>query len=334
MSHRAIILVNLGTPNNSNYYAVFRYLQEFLSDPRVIDYPWLVRFILVNFIICPLRSFSSSKIYKELFGQYSGQSPLKLYTEKLIKRLNESGIYDKFYYAMRYQNPSLEKVIDHALSENPDELVIFPLFPQYSSATTGSVYEKVSKILSKYWVIPKVTYVGQFYSEPSFIHAWASNVSKFQLNDYDHILFSFHGLPNSQVNKVYLDNNCADKDCDKEVNEINKYCYKATSYETARLIANSVNILEKDYTVCFQSRLTKNWLEPFTDKVLESLASENKKKILIISPAFTADCLETVIELGQEYQSLFQKAGGEMVDYVPSLNDSDQWVKCIKEILN
>lgn len=334
MSHRAIILVNLGTPNNPGYFSVFRYLQEFLSDPRVIDYPWIVRFLLVNFIICPLRSFSSSKIYKELFHQYSGQSPLKLYTEKLTHCLNEDDSPDKFYFAMRYQNPSLENVIDQALSENPDELVIFPLFPQYSSATTGSVYEKAAKILAKYWVIPKVTYVGQFYSEPSFIRAWTNNVSKFSLNEYDHVLFSFHGLPNSQVNKVYLDNKCADKDCDNGVNEINKYCYKATSYETARLIAKSVNIHEKDYTVCFQSRLTKNWLEPFTDKVLESLASQNKKRILIVSPAFTADCLETVIELGKEYQSLFQQAGGEIVHYVPSLNNSDLWVKSIKEILN
>jgi ferrochelatase len=153
------------------------------------------------------------------------------------------------------------------------------------------------------------------------------------IDSYDHILFSFHGLPNSQVNKVYSDNICEDKNCDKEITELNKFCYKATSYETARLIANSSQINSDQYTVCFQSRLTKNWLEPFTDEVLKSLAENGKKRILIVSPAFTADCLETVIELGDEYNSLFQAAGGEVVEYVPSLNASKPWVDSIKEIL-
>ena len=130
-------------------------------------------------------------------------------------------------------------------------------------------------------------------------------------------------MPNSQVNKVYSDNICENKNCDKGITELNKFCYKATSYETARLIAKASQIRSEHYTVCFQSRLTKNWLEPFTDEVLKSLAENGKKRILIVSPAFTADCLETVIELGDEYNSLFQEAGGEVVDYVPSLNASE-----------
>ena len=333
MSHRAILLINLGTPNGPTYFSVFKYLRQFLSDPRVIDYPWFFRFLLVNFIICPIRSFASSRIYKDLFNKYSGQSPLKLYTEELTRTLNQGSSEDKFYYAMRYQNPSIEATIKAALDTNPDELVIFPLFPQYASATTGSVYEEVGKILSRYWVMPKVTYIGQFYTEPSFINAWTCNLSKFNINTYDHVLFSFHGLPNSQVNKVYSDNICEDKNCNKEITELNKFCYKATSYETARLIANASQIKSEQYTVCFQSRLTKNWLEPFTDEVLKSLAENGKKRILIVSPAFTADCLETVIELGDEYNSLFQAAGGEVVEYVPSLNASKAWVDSIKEIL-
>lgn len=333
MSHRAVLLVNLGTPNKPTYFSVFKYLREFLSDPRVIDYPWFFRFILVNLIICPIRSFSSSKIYKDLFNKFSGQSPLKLFTQELTARLNQEVSNDRFYFAMRYQNPSIESVVKEILATNPKELIIFPLFPQYASATTGSVYQEIGRVLSNYWVIPKLTFIGQFYSEPSFIKAWDANLSKFNLSNYDHILFSFHGLPISQVNKVYEDNVCADKDCDKEINELNKYCYKATSYETARLIAQSNQIKNDKYTVCFQSRLTKNWLEPFTDKILKSLAFKGIKKILIISPAFTADCLETVIELGSEYKKLFQEAGGEVLDYVPSLNASDNWVDSIKEIL-
>jgi len=333
MSHRAVILINLGTPNSPTYFSVFKYLREFLSDPRVIDYPWIFRILLVNLIICPIRSFASSRIYKDLFNKYSGQSPLKLYTEELTQALNQGSSEEKFYYAMRYQNPSIESIIKEALDTNPNELVIFPLFPQYASATTGSVYEEVGKILSKYWVIPKVTYVGQFYSEPSFINAWTTNLSKINIKNYDHVLFSFHGLPNSQVNKVYNDNICEDKDCEIGITELNKFCYKATSYETARLIANASQINSDQYTVCFQSRLTKNWLEPFTDDVLKSLAQNGKKRILIVSPAFTADCLETVIELGEEYNSLFQEACGEAVHYVPSLISSEAWVDSIKEIL-
>jgi len=148
------------------------------------------------------------------------------------------------------------------------------------------------------------------------------------------VIFSYHGLPNSQVNKVYFDNQCDGKNCEHEINNENHYCYKATVYETSKQIAEKLSLSRDKYEVTFQSRLTNNWLEPFSDVVLENLPAKGIKKVLVFSPAFTSDCLETVIEIGDEYEELFIKAGGQTLDYVPSLNFSDAWVQAIIDITN
>jgi len=235
---------------------------------------------------------------------------------------------------MRYQSPSIQQVLDEIKQLNPSELIVLPLFPHYASATSGSVYEEVTKRLSKEWVIPAFKFISQYYDHPSFIDAWVDAAKRFNLSDYDKVIFSYHGLPNSQVNKVYLDNQCDGKNCEHEINEENQYCYKATVYETSKLIAKKLSLTKDDYEVTFQSRLTNNWLEPFSDEVLKSLPAKGNKKVLVFSPAFTADCLETVIEIGDEYQELFIEAGGQTLDYVPSLNFSDAWVQAIIDITN
>jgi ferrochelatase len=303
-------------------------------DARVIDVPYVLRFLLVTLIICPFRSFSSSKIYKKLWDLSGGVSPLLKNTEELTKKLNQQ--QDKFniFYAMRYQSPSIQQALDEIKQSNPSELIILPLFPHYASATSGSVYEEVTKRLSKEWVIPSFKFISQYYDHPSFIDAWVDAAKGFNLSDYDKVIFSYHGLPNSQVDKVYLDNQCDGKNCEHEINEENKYCYKATVYETSKLIADKLSLTRDEYEVTFQSRLTNNWLEPFSDDVLKSLPAQGNKKDLVFSPAFTADCLETVIEIGDEYQELFIEAGGQTLDYVPSLNFSDAWVQAIIDITN
>jgi ferrochelatase len=181
---------------------------------------------------------------------------------------------------------------------NYDRIVLLPLFPQYASASTGSAIEKAMDIIRKWWVIPEIKIISQFYDNPGYIESIVDNAKKFQLSDYDHILFSYHGLPERQVDKVYEDTDlCEDQPCELEVNEKNKFCYKATSYATTRLIAKELGLTEKDYTVCFQSRLDKKWLTPFSDKVVEEWAEKGAKKLLVFSPAFVADCLETLIEI-------------------------------------
>ncbi len=334
MNKPALLLVNLGTPDSPSYFDVFKYLREFLMDGRVIDVPAFLRFILVTLIICPLRSFSSGKIYKQLWDLSGGESPLLKNTRELTNKLNHSQDKYNVFYAMRYQTPSIRDVLSEIKLTNPTDLVVLPLFPHYASATSGSVYEEVTKQLSKEWVIPNFNFISQYYDHPAFIDAWVQQAQKYNLEEYDKILFSYHGLPKSQVNKVYSDMQCDGKNCEHETNDENHYCYKATVYETSKLIAKKLNIPHDKYEVSFQSRLTNNWLEPFSDEVLKTYPKEGIKKVLVFSPAFTADCLETIIEIGHEYKELFEEAGGQTLDYVESLNFSDSWVQAIIEIVN
>ena len=234
---------------------------------------------------------------------------------------------------MRYQNPSIENVKNKLLIQNPDEIIILPLFPHYAAATTGSVYEEVSRILSKKWVVPKIKFINQFYDNDKFIDAWVEKARKFNINSYDKIIFSYHGIPNSHVDNVYENSVCNDHDCESKITEDNKFCYKATTYETTKLIASRLNINPENYLVTYQSRLTNKWLSPFTDEVLQSMAKEGKKNVLVFSPSFTADCLETIIEIGDEYNELFISSGGQKLDYVESLNYSDLWSDAIISII-
>ena len=329
---KALLLVNLGTPDNPTYLSVFKYLRQFLMDGRVININPFLRFLLVNLIICPTRSFSSTKVYKEVWDKNTG-SPLLHNTTKLSEKLgNKLEDYD-VYYAMRYQNPSIESVINNILETNPDEIVVLPLFPHYASATTGSVYQEMSRIVSKKWVVPNIRFINQFYDNEKFIDAWVDKASKFNLNSYDKVIFSYHGIPNSHVDNVYPDSLCSDHNCESEVTDENKFCYKATTYETTKILASRLNLSSDKYQVTFQSRLTNKWLTPFTDEVLESLPKNGNKNVLVFSPAFTADCLETIIEIGDEYKELFLEAGGEKLDYVESLNYSDLWADAIIDII-
>jgi len=329
---KALLLVNLGTPDKPTYLSVFKYLRQFLMDGRVININPFLRFILVNFIICPTRSFSSTKVYKEVWDKNTG-SPLLYNTTKLAEKLvNKVEDYD-IYFAMRYQNPSIESVINNILETNPDEITVLPLFPHYAAATTGSVYQEVSRVISKKWVVPNIRFINQFYDNEKFIDAWVDKASKFDLNTYDKVIFSYHGIPNSHVDNVYPDSLCSDHNCESEVTNENKFCYKATTYETTKILANRLNLSPDKYQVTFQSRLTNKWLTPFTDEVLESLPGNGNKNVLVFSPAFTADCLETIIEIGDEYKELFLEAGGEKLDYVESLNYSDLWADAIIDII-
>ena len=330
---KALLIINLGTPDDPSYFSVFKFLKEFLSDPRVIDIPRMFRILLVNLIICPFRSFSSSKVYNQMWKANNNESPIKTNTEKLIQKLqNKLPDYD-VYSAMRYQNPSIKDTLSEILLTNPDEIIIFPSFPQYASSTTGSVYEEVFNILSKEWVIPKIKFINQFFNNDLFIDAWIEKISDFDLSNYKKIIFSYHGLPDTQVDKVYNEGKCIDQKCDKEFNDINKFCYKASCYETTRLISSKLNLNEDQYVTAFQSRLTKKWLTPFTDEVIEDYAKNNIKNILVIAPAFTTDNLETLIEIGDEYVELFNENGGHKLDFVSSLNDSDKWVDAIIDIM-
>lgn len=330
-----VLLVQLGTPDSPKIRDVRRYLSEFLNDPRVIDLPWLGRKLLVNGIIVPFRAPKSAKVYKELWEYGNGQSPLLTHTEDVVKKLQER--FDgnvTIHMAMRYQNPAMYDVLEAMRKENYDHIVVIPLFPQYASATTGSALDLAMKIISRWWVTPEVSLVNQFWDSEGYIDSIVSRAKEFDLSSYDHIMFSYHGLPDRHVDKVYEGSDlCSDEPCETEVNDKNKFCYKATCYATTRLIAQKLNISEDRYTVCFQSRLDKKWLTPFADKVVEEQAKKGAKRILAFSPAFVADCLETVIEIGDEYQEIFEELGGEKIQLVPSSNSHDRFIDGLEELV-
>ncbi len=331
-STSGVLLINLGTPDSPSVGDVRSYLFQFLNDPRVIDLPALLRLILVNLIIVPFRSFSSAKIYKELWTEEG--SPLLLISQNVAKQLDaELGDDYQVHLAMRYKNPNIKDVLEEMRLKNYTRIIVVSMFPQYASASTGSAYELVMVVVKNLWVIPVFRFVGQFYDNPDFLDAIADRASKYDFKEYDHILFSYHGLPDRHVDKVYKTGLCSDRDCEHELTEENQYCYKATCYTTTRLIAEKLGLKENDYTVCFQSRLDKKWLTPFSDKVVEEWGKKGAKKLLVFSPAFTADCLETIIEIGDEYQEIFEEYGGEKVQLVESLNEHALWIMRLRDLV-
>ncbi|MBL4706723.1 MAG: ferrochelatase [Flavobacteriales bacterium] len=329
-----VLLMNLGTPDSANVKDVRRYLNEFLNDPRVIDLPWLKRKMLVNLIIVPLRAPKSAKEYAKLFKVGNGQSPLLTYGLSLREKVDELvGDEIDVYFAMRYQNPSMDKALAEMRAKNYERIVLFPLYPHYASSSTGSTIERAFKIMSKWWAIPEIEIVGQFYNDDGFIRAIANNARKFNLTDYDHVLFSYHGLPIRQLDKVYVDGAvCDDHSCEDGVDEGNELCYKAVCYETTKLIVKELGMKEGSYSTAFQSRLGKDpWIQPFSDVVIADLAKAGKKKLLVFSPAFVADCLETTVEIGDEYLQIFREHGGTSLQLVPSLNDNQDWVEYLAQ---
>lgn len=311
---KAILLVNLGTPEAPTFFGVARYLSEFLSDYRVINLPFLKRQFLVHGAIIPSRLKTSTKSYRAIWTLEG--SPLMVYGKKTKALLQEKlGPNYHVELAMRYQTPTIAIGLEKLLEKQPDELVILPLFPQYASATTGSVFEAVSKELSKKIIYPKVTFINKFHSHPLFIQAFEEVSAPYQPLSYDHVLFSFHGLPQKQLLPE------------------SRLCYSAQCYQTAHALAKNLKL--PSYTVCFQSRLGKDpWTHPFTSDVIEELGRKKTGRILVFCPSFVADCLETLYEIGVEYKELFIHSGGKELDLVPGLNTHPAWISALKAIVS
>ncbi|HEY4326542.1 MAG TPA: ferrochelatase [Mucilaginibacter sp.] len=336
MSKKGILLVNLGTPDGPSTSDVRRYLDEFLMDPRVIDVNPALRTFLVKGIIVPFRSPKSAKLYQKIWSKETG-SPL-LHYSKLQQQALQQRLGDDYQVelAMRYQNPSIESALNRLKTSLVDSIRVIALFPQYASASTGSVYEKVMELVGQWQTIPTLSFENSFHDNELMIETFANNGRKYQPETYDHILFSFHGLPQRQLIKCdHTGNYCLKFDgCCDTINDINKYCYSAQSHHTARLIAEKLNIPKEKYTICFQSRLGSDpWVQPYTSEVVAKLANEGNKRLLVFCPAFVADCLETVYEVTEEYGAEFKALGGEHVQLVESLNDSPTWIDALEKMV-
>ncbi|MEO9803377.1 MAG: ferrochelatase [Reichenbachiella sp.] len=333
MTKKGILLVNLGTPDSPSVKDVRKYLREFLMDKRVIDIPFLSRWLLVNLIITTFRAPKSAKEYQKLWEDRG--SPLKFYGEDLSKAVQKK-LGDEYLVelGMRYQNPSIQQAIEKLLNSNVEEIKVISLFPQYASATSGSVVDKVMDVVKDRQVIPKMSFEGPFFNHPKMLEAIADNAKKWiSQHDYDHYLFSYHGLPERQIRKAKIEV-CELGDCCNVCDSNNHFCYRAQCFETTRLLVKEMGLSMDKVTTVFQSRLGKDpWIQPYAEDKLKSLASEGKKNVLAFSPAFVADCLETTLEVGETYKEEFIELGGERWDLVESLNVHPAWVDCVCDLV-
>ncbi|GAB3899719.1 ferrochelatase [Larkinella knui] len=330
-----VLIVNLGTPDSPSVPDVRKYLREFLMDGRVIDIPVVSRTFLVNGIIAPFRAPKSAKVYREVWT--TNGSPLKYYGE-IVERELQKALGDDYVVklAMRYQNPSIDAGLSAFQQLGLTEIIVIPFFPQYASASTGSVYEKVMEIVGQWQVIPQIRFTNRFSDHPKFIEGFVRLGRKYlEREEYDHILFSYHGLPERQILKGDVTGKvCKLGDCCDSLHAMNQYCYRAQCFDTTRRLVRELGIPEGKYTTSFQSRLGKNpWIQPYTDEVIPQLAQKGVKRVLAFSPAFVADCLETIIEVGVEYRELFEKFGGEHWQLVESLNDSPIWIETLVDLV-
>lgn len=328
----AVLLVNVGTPDNSSNKAVRKFLSQFLNDKRIIDLPFLFRKLLVNLIIIPFRTSKSAKLYLKLWTKKG--SPLlyhsKSLRDKLQKRLLKD---DKVFLAMRYQNPSIKSALSEIKAEKFDRILLFPMYPQYATSTSLTTIEETIKLVKKMDIQASLSVIDQFFDKEAYLNAFTVRAQEYEISKYDHILFSYHGLPLNQVNNTHPGSNCDQMNCKAVYNDKNIFCYHAACYQSTKLITEKLNLKKENYSVCFQSRFSKNWLSPFTDEVLIKKANEGIKNILVFCPSFVADCLETIVEIEDEYRELFLEKGGNSLTLVKSLNDSEAWADALKSMI-
>lgn len=331
---QGLLLVNLGTPDDATKPAIRRYLRDFLSDPRVIDLPWFLRYALLYGVILPFRTPKTTEAYQTIWS--SKGSPLKLYTDSLCQKLSHTlGKEYVVHFGMRYGSPSIEQALQALQEEKVQHIQVLPLFPQYASATNGSVIEAFSKAISRYQHIPSFEILPAFYDHPGFIQSLVSSI-QLSLNDspVDHLLLSFHGLPERQLSKLEHNTCCDRVSACPRINLNNQSCYRAQCYETARLVAKELQVKPEDYSVSFQSRLGRiPWIQPYTDEHLKTLYQKGIRNLAVACPSFTSDCLETLEEIGLRAKEDWIAMGGKGFHLIPCVNDSDAWVNALASMV-
>ncbi len=331
MPHTGILLVNLGTPDAPTAKALRPYLREFLMDERVIDIPKLNRWLLVNLIIAPLRAPKSAAEYKKVWTEKG--SPLMFHSVEVAGKLQaRMGKDYDVRLAMRYNKPNVEQVVADWERAGLKKILVVPLYPQYASASSGSSIQKVLEVILKWQIVPAVEVMGPYQDDPRYLDAFEKAGKEYlATGNYDHVMFSYHGLPERQILKGSVDSYCQLGKCCGSFHAKNQYCYRAACFQTSRQLAKRMGLADDGYTVSFQSRLGKTpWIKPYTDEVLDELVKKGVKRLLVLSPSFVADCLETTIEIGETYKEQFEHKGGESLTLVPSLNSREEWVDALE----
>ncbi len=330
-----LLLINLGSPDAPTTPAVRRYLREFLWDERVLDIHPIGRALLLYGVILPFRPRKSAEAYRKVWTEDG--SPLLVYSRALTEAVREE-LGDGWHVelAMRYGQPSIPAGLERLRAAGAEPIVVLPLYPQYAASSTGSSLEAVFRDAGARWTVPSLSVVPPFYDEEGFLASFTEVAAPVLAAErYDHVLFSFHGLPERQVRKCDPTGaHClASAECCDRIVFANRDCYRAHCFATARALAARLGLAEGETTITFQSRLGRTpWIKPYTDVVLPQLAAAGKKKIAVLCPAFVADCLETLEEIGIRAREQWAAAGGELLTLVPSLNATPRWTRAVADL--
>jgi protoporphyrin/coproporphyrin ferrochelatase len=330
---KAVLLVNLGSPDSPSVPDVRRYLNEFLMDGRVIDTPWLLRRFVVGLILIK-RPHESGEAYEKIWTKDG--SPLVV-TSKHVQAELQKRLNVPVELAMRYQNPSIEAAVKKLAAKGAAEVLLIPLFPHYAMSSYETAVVRVEEMAAKHAPGMKVTVQPPYYDSPDFIAALVASAADFLKQDYDHLLFSYHGIPERHLRKSDPTGcHCLKvENCCEVASPAHAMCYRAQCFATTRAFVKLAGVPKEKYSVSFQSRLGKDpWLKPYTDYELQRLAQEGKKKMMVICPAFVSDCLETIEEIGMRGCEDFMAASGKEFTRIPCVNEHPLWIKALENMAN
>lgn len=321
---KGVLLINLGSPDSTDVKDVKKYLREFLMDPMVLDSPWLVRKAVVELAILPTRPAASAEAYKQIW--WPEGSPLIMLSKRLQKKVADKTDIP-IALGMRYQNPSIQVAMQELYDKGVREILVIPLYPQYTMSSTWSVVGKTKEVQQKHFKDLNLTFLNSFYDRPDYIEVLAAHIQKQLPEKFDKLLFSYHGIPERHDRKA--------AEMGKKYTNSKIKTYRDQCYETTELIRQELGLPEEKVMVSFQSRLGKDpWIKPYTDFVLRDFPAEGVKNIAIVAPAFVSDCLETLEEIAMQNKELFEENGGEHYTYLACLNDSDAWVDVLVKWIN
>lgn len=338
---RAVLILNLGTPDEPTARGLRSFYRHFFSDPYVFDIPVWGRWLLRNLIILPFRAPRTAKDYEKIW--LPDGSPLKVYTDQLRDSLQQTldpyGRRIIVALGMGYSKPFISTTMKQLEARGITELLVLPLFPQYSTATSESVIQGVKAAAASWDHNVQLKVIHNFYNRPAFIRAWTTLLRKHvsrddQSRNIDHVVFSFHGLPEKNIRKSDSNDVCRLGNCCNTITDKNELCYRAQCMETARLLVAALGWQPDFYSVAFQSRFGRDaWIQPYLNEHLEKLASEGVRNVAVATPSFVSDCLETLHEIGIEYRDLFIRKGGENLFLIPNLNNEQYWFKAVADIV-
>ena len=327
---KGVLLVNLGSPDSPNPKDVKRYLGEFLMDERVIDVPYWFRSFLVKGIILNTRPKKSAEAYQKIWWEEG--SPLIVLSERLREKV-DTFTSVPISLAMRYGKPSIETGLRELQEKGVDEVLLIPLYPQFAMATTETILVLAEELRKEHFPQMSFTSVPAFYNHSDYIRVLSNSIQEsLQGKEWDHLLFSYHGVPERHIRKSDVTNShCKiDGSCCQTPSPAHQYCYRHQCFETTRLVAEYLELKEGTYSTSFQSRLGVDpWLQPYTDRTIDKMGKQGVEKLAIVTPAFVSDCLETLEEIAMEGEEIFHEAGGKDFHFIPCINDREDWVKVL-----